>query len=203
MISVNTPQSVTAAINALCSELVVAPSPLYLSLHAEKYAQHGDCYGAVSEKMRRDGGTTQYGWIIWQTDELMIEAEFHAVWKSPEGNLLDITPKVDGESTVLFLPDPVRIDEGGRIDNIRRALKQDRVIEDFISACERAYKANEKMMFDHTLMVTSEQARQMKSALMSMLVQNHGQHDRCFCGEGASYLDCHAATIQKILNEPI
>lgn len=158
MISANTPQSVTAAINALCSELVVSPSPLYLSPHAEKYAQNGDRYGAVPEKMRRDGGTTQYGWIILQTDGLMIEAEFHAVWKSPDGNLLDITPKVDGESIVSFLPDPVRVDEGGCIDNVRRALKQNRVIEDFISACEHAYKANEKMMFDHTLMVTSKQA---------------------------------------------
>lgn len=202
MISVTTPQSITSAISSLCSELVASPSPQYLSLQAESYAIPGDCYGAVSVKVRRDGGAAQYGWIIWQTAELMIEAEFHAVWKSSDGTLTDITPKVDGETVVLFLPDPVRVDEGGRIDNVRRVLKQDRVSKDYISACERLFKIEETKMHFGSLFVEYQQAHQLKIALQGMLSAGKNQSDLCFCGEGIAYFDCHAETAQTILSEP-
>ena len=37
---------------------------------------------------------------------MYIEADLHCVWKEPRGNFIDITPNVDGEEKILFLPDP-------------------------------------------------------------------------------------------------
>lgn len=39
--------------------------------------------------MKRDGGTTHYGWAILQTD-IICEAERHAVWESKTGELIDL-----------------------------------------------------------------------------------------------------------------
>ncbi|WP_206818229.1 hypothetical protein [Chroococcus sp. FPU101] len=56
-----------------------------------------------------EGGAIQYGWVIWQ-DNLTgsTEAEFHSIWKNQKGELLDITPRVDGEKKILFVPDFTR-----------------------------------------------------------------------------------------------
>lgn len=53
-------------------------------------------------------GTVVYGWMIWELRRLrFIEAEFHSVI-SQGGQLLDITPRTDGEELILFVPDPGR-----------------------------------------------------------------------------------------------
>lgn len=51
------------------------------------------------------GGEMMYGWIIWEDKKKgFIEAEYHAVIRR-DGILLDITPRVDNEKHVLFVPD--------------------------------------------------------------------------------------------------
>ena len=62
------------------------------------------CFINVLHRVRENGGSCLYGWVIWQSP-YFIEAEHHAVWKAPDGRVLDITPRVDGEKSVLFVPD--------------------------------------------------------------------------------------------------
>jgi hypothetical protein len=49
------------------------------------------------------GGSMVLGYKIWYVPSLYIEAERHAVWHNPEGELVDITFNKDGEAKVLFL----------------------------------------------------------------------------------------------------
>ena len=49
--------------------------------------------------------TPVFGWIIWQADELWLEAEHHCVLEAPGGELIDPTPQNDGEVTILFVRD--------------------------------------------------------------------------------------------------
>ena len=65
-----------------------------------------DCFVNVSRYAERFGGSIQYGWLIWEWPTIMIEAEFHAVWVTPQGALKDITPNPFGMGQVLFLPAP-------------------------------------------------------------------------------------------------
>lgn len=63
------------------------------------------------------------GWIIWEDPGLLVEAEFHVVWADPGGNLVDVTPKPDGEQRILFVRDSSVIwDFSAPVGNKRKFL---------------------------------------------------------------------------------
>jgi hypothetical protein len=99
--------------------LVVCPNsnPIYLPVEPENYAQANECFSAVAEKIKREGGSQILGWQIWKSS-IIIEAEFHAIWKSPQEKLKDITPKLLPASKILFLPDPKANYTGAQVNNI-------------------------------------------------------------------------------------
>jgi hypothetical protein len=65
----------------------------------------GACHLNVAHRVQHHGGERVFGWMIW-TGPMFTEGEFHSVWRSPDGELLDITPRADGEKFILFVPDP-------------------------------------------------------------------------------------------------
>ncbi len=65
----------------------------------------GQCHANVLHCVRVHGGKRINGWLIWESAPFD-DAEFHCVWENPEGELLDVTPRKDGEERILFLPDP-------------------------------------------------------------------------------------------------
>jgi len=102
-----------------------------------------DCFINVDKAIQQGGGEIVYGWQIWETlPGVMMEAEFHAVWKNPDGTMYDVTPHIfDGIEHILFLPDPNRTYAGKQIDNLRIALVKDKLVEQFIKNAKRRYKA--------------------------------------------------------------
>lgn len=58
----------------------------------EPYSKDAFCWFNVSEKIRIDGGEPVYGWMLVVYKELWIKALCHAVWKSANGTLIDVTP---------------------------------------------------------------------------------------------------------------
>ena len=63
-----------------------------------------ECYENVENVVKKFGGNIYYGWILWQ-NYIYLDAEFHAIWKKPDGTLLDVTPQPDGEKLIVFVPD--------------------------------------------------------------------------------------------------
>ena len=119
----------------LCDKIAPGTRPLRVLVRAEPDAQVNECFFNVRNKIARNGGDIQHGWAIWERPGLFVEAEFHAVWVSPDKELLDVTPKVDGESAILFLPDPKEVfDEQTyvRRDNIRLAQYDHPAVHAFI-----------------------------------------------------------------------
>lgn len=57
------------------------------------------------EKISHDGGSILFGWTIWEWPGVLLTAEFHAVWVSPNGDRFDITPKPQKETEIAFVPD--------------------------------------------------------------------------------------------------
>lgn len=132
-----------AAIIALCRGLVVDEVPIYLEFESTPGAVVNECYGNVEEMIKKEGGSIQYGWQIWDTlPGVMAEAEFHAVWVDSTGLLHDITPKNPPTNRILFLPDPEKKFIGAQIDNKRIPLKDDPLIREFIKTAEQLYKAS-------------------------------------------------------------
>lgn len=103
-ISETTPVELTPKITAFCASLVDQP-PLYLPVVPDQNGFYGWCNTGVLEKTKIDGGTPVYGWTIWEWPNVLATAEFHCVWESPTGELIDITPKPQDEKTILFVAD--------------------------------------------------------------------------------------------------
>ena len=50
------------------------------------------------------------GWTVWEMPGVILNLERHAVWHTTDGRLIDVTPKPDDETSILFLPDNVAWD---------------------------------------------------------------------------------------------
>jgi hypothetical protein len=135
-----TPSKITPAITNLCRELVEAEEPRFLPVAPIPDADPNDCFPVVERYVAQQGGSVCYGWQIWEWPGVMIEAEFHAVWRSPIGELHDVTPKRGGVPNILFLPDSRRRYEGRQVCNVRHALSSDPRVAEFIKACEEEFE---------------------------------------------------------------
>ncbi len=95
----------------------------------------GECFSNVARMVEQSGGSPLRGWAVWKKPGLFIEAESHAVWVSPDGTRIDVSPHV-GRTQVLFLPDP-----GERptapVPNVRRPLTDDPRMIEYIRLADR------------------------------------------------------------------
>ncbi len=72
-------------------------------------SEPNNCHLNIMVQCEKHGGQAIEGWIIGQdTVHNFLEARFHSVWLSPEGELIDFTPRIDLEKRIMFLPDPKR-----------------------------------------------------------------------------------------------
>lgn len=98
------PPKITGQILSLCGDLG-AMQPFYLDVSPTPGARMGWCSANVLERCRMEGGRPLYGWLLWEASGLYLNAEFHCVWQDGQ-DLHDITPTQEGETCVLFAPDP-------------------------------------------------------------------------------------------------
>lgn len=95
----------SARAKALCNRIEPHSTPVILPFTpmSTQY-EAGVCHFNVEHCVRQNGGERVPGWIIWDQNYSFAESEFHSVWRDPSGTLRDITPRVDGEAEVIFLP---------------------------------------------------------------------------------------------------
>lgn len=116
------PKKINASLRALIAHLGLDETAVQLLKYSAPSGftpEVSMCHFNVWVQMDRLGGAAQPGWVLWQdTAHHFCEAEFHAVWVAPDGRLVDLTPRRDGEKRVMFLPDPHRAitltEEAGR-----------------------------------------------------------------------------------------
>src|ERR1700761_7847752 len=96
-----TPITITSEVENFAAEL--GGLPIRVSVIADQYGLYGWCADGVREKIRREGGSIVFGWTIWEGPNVLLTAEFHSVWQDTAGTLIDITPKPDGEETIVFV----------------------------------------------------------------------------------------------------
>lgn len=98
-----TPGSITKKIVEFCESLNAGP-PEVLAVAPAPGARIGMCADNVLRIVRQAGGTPVYGWYIWEAPAIFLTGEFHCAWRKPDGELVDVTPNMDGESSVVFAP---------------------------------------------------------------------------------------------------
>jgi hypothetical protein len=134
-----TPSKLSPTLVALCEELVPGGAPVVLPADTTKSPTSMDSFEAVERRVVGAGGTACYGWELWQWEGLFIQADFHSVWRQPNGMLQDITPRPASVQTILFLPDPARIFDGRRVNSVRRPISKDPTVSSFLRVCDEEF----------------------------------------------------------------
>jgi hypothetical protein len=88
-------------------------APVLVPMRPHPQAVVGRCFCNVNELVEQAGGSMQLGWCFVNHHNhpgcQALAAGLHAVWRSPAGELLDITPPVLGQpvegNSVYFLVD--------------------------------------------------------------------------------------------------
>jgi len=169
-------------------------------------AKINNCYYNVSDKVKHDGGKTIYGWAIWNSNYIC-EGEMHAVWQSPIGELIDITPRTNDFAEIQFVVVDNFTYSGMMVDNIRLNVTDNQVVDDWISVCkgiELIYRNGRRI--DEDQVAIAENIKPLLSFLESIkpafepYLNNGGTvNTACFCGRPLSYNNCHGADFRKNL----
>jgi hypothetical protein len=81
--------------------------PQYIPVRPAPHARVLECFLNIARHAERHGGQAVSGWMAWTDPHARyLYLVAHSVWQTPGGDLLDITPQRDGETSVLFAPDP-------------------------------------------------------------------------------------------------
>lgn len=171
-----TPQVVSQEIGKFCEGIVPGGVPVYVPVKPLAGAEENRCHVNVGGHVMAHGGEAVFGWIIWQS-QVLLDAEAHCNWRSPHGELIDITPKMDGEAKVLFLPDP-NMEWEGRMIPSRRVARIDsaKVVQlirilDEIGQLHAKYRPGERNTFQDGIRFGSLQS---KAALLVLEIERKG-----------------------------
>jgi len=201
----NTPAAITPEVLKLCAELNSTVQPAYIKITPATGCMPNDCFDCVRQKVARDGGRIQFGWVIWEWPRVFIEAEHHAVYEGPGTPLEDITPSAFPDiQRRLFLPDDAAVynfeDEGVLKPNVRLALCDDPLIDAFFAAAkEREDILNSipgvNVGFDQvspavrsTILAVEQKEAQF---IYQLGMKYTPRNARCFCGSDEKFKRCH------------
>src|SRR5882757_8415842 len=86
----------------LARQLDATSTPEYLAVEPGEGCVTGESFQNVATMVRRYGGSVQHGWSMRVQPSAYVEGTFHAVWRRPDGALIDVTPRKDGLLETLF-----------------------------------------------------------------------------------------------------
>lgn len=135
--SMTTPIEITYHIRQFGLSLVPAAVPLFVPFDPSLSGIVDNCFDNVAKLVKYYGGRSLLGWTIWEWPGVLLEATFHAVWEREDGELLDPTPKADGENTTLFVPDRNATDDGGVTLSRHYPLTDWPEVTQYIEVCKK------------------------------------------------------------------
>ncbi len=202
MVHTTTPNEISKRVAKLIERVSRGEPARYLPVSPEPDALANECFPNVMAKVSASGGSMLCGWQIWEWPHVLVEAEYHAVWRSPEGDLVEITPKPHGETRILFVPDARLVYDGYARDNVRMAIRDDVLVQDFIRTAEAVFKLmnrGERARMTGQVSVPADEFRALglaKNFLAQSIEQGLKEHSPCLCGSGRKYRQCHSAQFQ-------
>lgn len=131
----------TSALHVLEFSSSIVPGALPLDVPCRPLSEKpfDDCFPIVDEQVATNGGLQVVGWAVWELHGVFIEAEFHAVWRSPKGDLVDVVPRRRPVTKIAFVPDAVRRYENRQVDNVRKQLVVDNDVKRFLFLNRRRF----------------------------------------------------------------
>lgn len=185
-----TPLDINEKICALCTRITREFEPVYVPVNPLGGGTTNECFYNVRRQVKKNGGVPIYGWSIWEWPKVLVEAEFHCIWKSPNGDLVDISPRPDQQSKILFLQDSSKafnFHQPTRTDSIRMALNPDPLIDEFIKELERVQSLipRPNMPYDYSLLNVK------RNKLQAQIYKRYvSKNASCLCGSGKKFGKC-------------
>lgn len=193
-----------------CKTVNPRQDPLRLSVMPEQHCKVNECVENVMEKVKVNGGSSIYGWQIWLWPDVLVEAEFHTVWKSQDSSemYIDITPKASGCKTTLFIPDDRIKYKGMSIDNIRKNISPNSLVDLLISLNECRYSIinSASTPYESEFRLSQRNADVLHSLessiamLTVMLKQGNTKNNRCLCGSERKFKICCGKVISSMVS---
>lgn len=193
-----TPTRISMILLEFCRGINPNDIPFYVQVVPIEGSLFNECFGNVDKKIAQKGGEKVHGWTVREWKGVFLEAEFHAIWKSPKGAFLDVTPTEEVEVKRLFLPDPGRSFEGDWVNMIRKPLRPDPVITEFFKAFDAKRhlleRHSEPGYFGYVSVPRAEaeaiDERIIQLQLELMKMRPPTPNDPCCCGSGERYKRC-------------
>lgn len=184
---VTTPRVITPQIRELCQS-ISEYEPMFVPVVTEPGSLINECFHNVDTYIEKHCGQRILGWSIWQRANVLIEAEAHAIWKSLTGDMVDVTPHSNDETSILFLTDPQMTYEGNCIPNIRKALTSSLLVAEFITL----FNERDRIAAESTKNTYTIQTDMIRRILVieQLLNQRVGRNDPCPCQSGIKYKKC-------------
>ena len=162
---------------------------------------YDQCYLVVREKVERDGGSMQLGWMIIET-EIVLQAVHHAVWvppNNPEG-LIDVTPKEHMKQARIMFAMDNRIEyQDNDIPSFRVNRTNESVVDDYIVFLKASeivmaqgwYTSAMGFNLNEPLRSMFLKWRQLNEEYKKFISGYSKPKDPCLCGSSKTYADCH------------
>lgn len=96
----------------------------WVAVEAGEGCLPGSCFQNVAAMVRRHGGSVQHGWRMREQAAAYVEGAFFAVWRRLDGALIDVTPRSDQLTEILFLPDSRMVWQGEEVEPRRMMLHE-------------------------------------------------------------------------------
>jgi hypothetical protein len=185
--------------------------PINAEIQPSSDALVNNCFSNVANKVKLHGGSVCYGWAILQQMH-MIEAEKHAIWKTPDGGYIDITPRPIPIKAIQFVIDDEFEYNGQLVGNVRINVTNNPVVDDWIIICEaidELYVNYSTRIDDHRVSIDQQIAPYLQ-ALESLVkefepfIMAGGNPDSlCFCGNPLFYRDRHGMDVKGALKSDL
>jgi hypothetical protein len=203
-------QQVQALYEELLDKIEAKYYPMNVVVQPDRDASLNNCFNNVAKKVKNEGGEIVYGWALLPQRH-MLEAEKHAIWKSPDEQYLDITPRPFPIPMLQFVIDDEFKYNGQLIGNVRLNVTDNKVVDDWIVLAEAIDK-----LYSYTTRIDDEQVgvppviapvlKQMEKMVKyyDPFVSNDGTPESsCFCGKLLPYKDCHGSELQEAIAEDL
>lgn len=201
------PEKITNTVIRFCSMVSPRQQPVYVPVKPESYSLPSECFPNVENKTSHDGGSIAYGWKIWLYPDFFIEAEFHSIWKSPEGAYIDITQDNPPISKILFIPDGKKKFTGYRVDNIRYNFSGNQLVDIYIEIAKCIYliTTHNSEPYAYATNLKGVELELMKEMapwgikIESMLRNGISRNASCPCGSDIKFKSCCGKQLLKLI----
>lgn len=180
---------VHSILDAFCCEINPQAKYIRVPVIPELEASNGNCSKNVLAKVAKSGGQLITGWdISWECDGL-IEAEWHSVWQSPDGELVDITPRNDNQRESIFIPEPGEAFPLNFIPNLRLAIQDTPRSRALFKLSEMQDRIKEASWCDGRWTMTAEQGKELLLRA-SKIMFGVPPMEACPCLSGKEFQEC-------------